>query len=76
MDSHVAMMVGKLRQEELLRSLPPVHDHGGVVVEFRHGWAARWVIRFGHLLTRFGQRLSQREASNPMPTFTVARRRR
>jgi hypothetical protein len=74
MDDHfVAFAVGQLEHAEKLRSLPPVHDHGGAVVEFRHGWLARLAVRLGHALTAAGQRLSARQAVNPLPTFTTAR---
>jgi hypothetical protein len=74
MDDHlVAFMVGQLEHAEKLRSLPPVHDHSGAVVEFRHGWLARLIMALGRVLTAAGQRLSARQASNPLPTFTTAR---
>lgn len=74
MDDHfIAFAVGQLEHAEKLRSLPPVHDHGGAVVEYRHGWLARLAGRLGRILTAVGQRLSARKPVNPMPTFTTAR---
>jgi hypothetical protein len=74
MDDHfVAFTVGQLEHAEKLRSLPPVHDHSGAVVEFRHGWLGRLAVRLGRVLTAAGQRLTARRPANPIPTFTTAR---
>lgn len=74
MNNHfVTLTVGQLEHEEKLRSLPPVHDHSGAVIEFRQGWLARLTMRLGHALTAAGQHLSARQRVNPLPTFTTAR---